>query len=229
MDLQPYRAIIFDLFHTLTSADILRAPGKGTSEILGVSREDWNKQLLVYSEDRLRGEITDPYEIIEKMAHAIDPAISIETIQTAVKNRTERFRYALMCIEESTLNTLSKLKSAGKLLGLVSNADVSEIAGWEGSQLEPFFDAVIFSCRVGYFKPEREIYEICLQKLNVLPEECVYVGDGGSDELRGAKDLGMTTVMTIHVIKRIWPERIAAARVHADHTIDGVAQLLKLQ
>jgi len=226
LNLQLCRAVIFDLFHTLTSADVMRVPGRSTSEILGVSPDDWNEQLLVYSDDRLRGGITDPYEIIEKMAHAIDPAISVETIEAAVKNRIERFRHALMNIEESTLNTLSKLKSAGKMLGLVSNADVNEVAGWEGSPLEPFFDAVIFSCRVGYFKPEREIYEICLQELNVLPEECIYVGDGGSDELKGAKELGMTTVMTIHVIKHFWPERIAAARVHADQVFDGIEELL---
>jgi putative hydrolase of the HAD superfamily len=228
-DLEIFRGVIFDLFHTLTSADIMRVPGKGTSEILGVSREDWNEQLLVHSDDRLRGEIRDPILIVKKMAHAIDPTIPVQTIETAVKSRIERFRYALMHIDGSTLNTLATLKKSGKLLGLVSNADENEIIGWSGSPLEQFFDAVVFSCRVGYIKPEREIYEACLKELRLPPEECLYVGDGGSDELRGAKALGMTTVMTIHVIKHFWPERITAASAYADHTIDGVGELLKLQ
>ncbi|UCD19134.1 MAG: HAD family hydrolase [candidate division WOR-3 bacterium] len=228
IDLNKFRAVIFDLFHTLTSADIMRVPGRSTSEILGVSRRDWNEQLLHHSAERLRGEMTDPFKIIEKMAHAIDPAILTRTIEIAVKNRIERFRYALTNIEEPTLNTLRTLKTSGKRLGLISNADMTEIDGWEISPLKPFFDAVIFSCRVGYFKPEREIYEACVKALNVRPGDCLYVGDGGSDELRGAKEVGMTTVMTVHVIKNFWPERIARAGQYADLQIDGIHELLAL-
>ncbi|UCF70706.1 MAG: HAD family hydrolase [candidate division WOR-3 bacterium] len=228
IDLNEFQAVIFDLFHTLTSADIMRLPGRGTSEMLGVSRQDWNEQLLHHSEERLRGEMIDPFKIMEKMAHAIDPAILSQTIEIAVKNRIKRFRYALTNIDEPTLNTLRTLKKSGKRLGLISNADVTEIDGWELSPLKPFFDTVIFSCRVGYFKPEREIYEACVKALNVRPDDCLYVGDGGSDELRGAKEIGMTTVMTVHVIKNFWPERIERAGQYADLQIDGIHELLAL-
>jgi putative hydrolase of the HAD superfamily len=224
--LEKYRAIIFDLFHTLTSADVIRLPGKGTSEVLGVRREDWNEQLLLHSKERLRGRMTDPFLIIEKMAHAIDPEIHDSTIRQAVANRFDRFRRALVNIEDDTLTTLDKLKESGKLLGLISNADVNEIEGWKDSPLRRYFDSVVFSCNVGYVKPEREIYLKCLKELSVLPEDTLYVGDGGSDELRGAKEVGMTTVMTIHVIKHFWPERIDLASDFADYTIDGISELL---
>jgi putative hydrolase of the HAD superfamily len=226
MDLDNYRAVVFDLFHTLTSADAVRLPGKGTSEILGVSRQDWNKQLLDHSDDRLRGKITDPFLIIERMAHAIDSAIPVVIIEEAVRNRIERFRHALTSIEASTLNTLSELRKGGKLLGLVSNADVNEIAGWQDSPLKPYFDSVVFSCRVGYVKPEREIYEISLRDLGVEPQKVLYVGDGGSDELAGAKKIGMHTVLTTHVIKELWPERIVKAQQHADFEIDELRKLI---
>jgi putative hydrolase of the HAD superfamily len=226
MDLDDYRAVVFDLFHTLTSADAVRLPGKGTSEILGVSRQDWNKQLLDHSDDRLRGKITDPFLIIERMAHAIDSAIPVVIIEEAVRNRIERFRHALTSIEASTLNTLSELRKCGKLLGLVSNADVNEIAGWQDSPLKPYFNSVVFSCRAGYIKPEKEIYEIALKELEVLPGDAVYIGDGGSDELQGAKRIGMTTVLTTHVIKQLWPERIAKAKQFADYTIGEIAELI---
>ena len=228
IDLKEFRAIIFDLFHTLTSADVMRLPGKGTSEILDVSREDWNEQLLVYSEQRLRGKMTDPFQIIEKMAHAINPKIHNETIRKAVTNRIERFRHALLNIEDATLNTLSRLKQDGKLLGLISNADVNEITGWQNSPLRSYFDSVVFSCNVGYVKPEKEIYLECLKELGVQPEVVLYVGDGGSDELKGAKEVGMTTVMTIHVIKHFWPDRIAKTREYADYQIDGLSELLSM-
>jgi putative hydrolase of the HAD superfamily len=226
MNLEKYRAVVFDLFHTLTSADVLRLPDRGTSEILGVSREDWNRQLFSYSDDRLRGKITDPFTIIERMAHAIDPKITQKTIAEAVKNRVERFRYALINIQESTLNTLEKLKQSGKLIGLISNADVNEVVGWEDSPLKKYFDSIVFSCRVGYVKPEREIYEIALGELGVMAEDVLYVGDGGSDELLGAKKSGMKTVLTTHVIRQLWPERIVKARRYADFEINELVELV---
>ncbi len=226
MDLSKYRAMLFDLFHTLTSANVVNIPGRGTSEILGVGREDWNKQLLSYSDDRLRGRIKDPFVIIERMAHAIDPTIPAEIINEAVQNRIARFRYALTCIEGSTLHTLSELSSSGKSLGLVSNADVNEIAGWGESPLKAYFSCAVFSCEVGYVKPEREIYEIALKELGIEPMDALYVGDGGSDELQGAKNVGMTTVLTTEVIGQLWPERIDKARRFADYTIVKIVQLI---
>lgn len=226
MNLDRYRAVVFDLFHTLTSADMMRVPGKGTSEILGVSRDDWNKQLLSYSEDRLRGRLTDAFLIIEKMAHAIDPGIASQTIEEAANNRIQRFRYALMNIDDSTLSTLRRLKQMGKLLGLVSNADINEVIGWQDSPLQRYFNSVVFSYRVGHIKPEREIYEVALKELSVLPEAVLYVGDGGSDELMGAKKMGMTTVLTTHVIKEFWPERIVKAREYADYEIKNIEDIL---
>jgi putative hydrolase of the HAD superfamily len=226
MDLQEYRVVIFDLFHTLTSADVLRLPGKGTSEILGVSREAWNEQLLRFSDDRLRGKITDPFMIIARMARAIDRTISDETIREAVENRINRFRRALMNIEDSTRVTLRELRRVGKSLGLISNADVNEIAGWDDSPLKPYFDCVVFSCRVGYVKPERQIYERALKEFGVEARHILYVGDGGSDELRGAKDMGMNTVLTTHVIKQFWPERIVKARQYADFEINELTEII---
>jgi putative hydrolase of the HAD superfamily len=226
MDLQEYRAVIFDLFHTLTSADVLRLPGKGTSEILGVPRVAWNEQLLRYSDDRLRGKITDPFMIIARMARAIDRTISDETIREAVDNRINRFRRALMNIEDSTRVTLRELRRVGKSLGLISNADVNEIAGWDDSPLKPYFDCVVFSCRVGYVKPERQIYERALKELGIEARHILYVGDGGSDELRGAKDMGMNTVLTTHVIKQFWPERIVKARQYADFEINELTEII---
>jgi putative hydrolase of the HAD superfamily len=226
MDIERYQAVIFDLFHTLTSADAVRLPGRGTSEILGVTREDWNNQLLVSSDDRLRGKITDPFLIIERMAHAIDPAIPDGRIREAVKNRIKRFRHAVTNIEDSTLSTLRELKKIGKLLGLVSNADVNEVTGWQDSPLKAYFDSVVFSCRAGYIKPEKEIYEIALKELKIAPEDALYVGDGGSDELAGAKKIGMHTVLTTHVIKELWPERIVKARQYADFEINELNGLI---
>ena len=225
--LDRYGVVIFDLFHTLTSQAVLTKT-KGTSELLGVSRQAWNDQLLLYSEDRLRGKIRDQHEIIEKMAHAIDPAIPDAVIRQAAENRIQRFRYALQHIEESTLDMLRRLLDNGKTLGLISNGDFNEFIGWQTSPLRRYFQHAIFSCDVGYVKPEREIYELCMKKLGVNPAQCLYVGDGGSNELQGAHLCGMTTVLTIRVIKDLWPDKIDERRKHADHEINIWDELFSL-
>jgi putative hydrolase of the HAD superfamily len=226
LDLNKYRAVIFDLFHTLTSLESTQAPGKGTADILGIPREEWNKQLWFYSADRLKGKIRDPFEIIRKMAHVINPHISEEVIKEATNNRINRFKYSLEHIDLKTIDTLQRLKAMGKLLGLISNSDVNEILGWKNSLIQQYFDSTIFSCHVGYIKPERKIFEICLRELDVKPQETLFVGDGGSNELKGAQDMGMITVMTVHVIKHLWPEEIEVRRKHADYEIDEIRELL---
>ncbi len=196
--------------------------------MLGVSRQAWNDQLLLYSEDRLRGKIRDQYEIIERMAHAIDPAIPDAVIRQAAENRIQRFHYALQHIEESTLDMLQRLLKREKILGLISNGDANEFTGWHTSPLRPFFHYAVFSCDVGYMKPEREIYELCLKKLGVKPAHCLYIGDGGSNELQGAQSCGMTTVLTIRVIKDLWPGKVDMRRRYADHEIDAWDELFSL-
>ena len=228
MDLSKYKALIFDLFHTLTSVESAHAPGKGTSAILGVPRKAWNDQLLKYSQDRLRGKIQDPYEIIKKMAHAINPNIPKEIIKDATETRMFRFKYALQHIDPSVLDTLAELKDRSKLIGLISNGDVHEISGWVESPLKKYFDSVIFSCNVGFVKPEREIYELSLKELNVTPTECVFIGDGGSNELKGAKEIGMSTVLVTYVIEKIWPEKIDARKKHADFEFSELKKLISI-
>lgn len=228
LEINCYKVILFDLFHTLTSVASTHAPGRGTSEILGFSHKAWNDQLLLYSKDRLCGRIKDPLEIMGRMARAIDPSISDQVIKEAIDNRVTRFRYTLLNIPNTTIDTLKKLKSRGKRLGLISNADVTEKYGWEDSPLREYFDCAIFSCDVGYVKPDKEIYEMCLQRLGAVPQEALFVGDGGSNELEGAKTLGITTVLTTHEIKKIWPEKIKFAREFADFEIDELSEIFDI-
>jgi putative hydrolase of the HAD superfamily len=238
--------IIFDLFHTLTSLEStghVEIPGNDvqhnkyqfsetwstgptTSQILGVSRQAWNEQLLEKSHARLAGQWKDPFVFVEKMAHAIDPSIPSAVIKAAVVTRIDRFASAMRGIPIEHTDVLKKLKSMGKRLGLISNADVTEVAAWDQSPAADLFDSTIFSCVAGYVKPERQIYEVCLAQLGVLAKDCVYVGDGGSDELKGAKSLGMTTVMVTAEVERIWPEKIEETKKDADFVIINLMELL---
>lgn len=220
------KAVVFDLFHTLTSLESTWGGGhRMTCEMLGVSREAWDDQLQSKSRDRLIGAKKDALEIVAEMAHAIDPSISDERIRAATENRIARFAAALQEIPAENAAVLECLRARGKRIGLISNADVMEVAAWGQSRIGHLFDSTIFSCVAGCAKPEKEIYEISLRELGVSPAESVFVGDGGSNELEGAKSVGMATIMITGIIRELWPDRIAERQRHADFVIERLAEL----
>ncbi|MDY6835661.1 MAG: HAD family hydrolase [Chloroflexota bacterium] len=223
---QKKKAILFDLFHTLIALELVPSGRPVTSDLLNVSHRSWSTQLFENSRDRLVGKKRDPTSMVREMAHAIDPTISEEIIQIAARNRVERFAEALQSVSEDTLQVLCKLRALRKKVGLVSNADVSEIAAWDRSPIAPMFDSTIFSCRVGYAKPEPDIYLKCIQELGVIPKQCVFVGDGASHELEGARDLGITTVMVTSMIQHIESDEILKRRQHADYVIVQLQELV---
>lgn len=220
------KALIFDLFHTLTSLESTGTARPRTADILGVPWDRWYQQLADTADDRFVGKIRDPLEITRRLAHAIDPTVGEDRIREATAYRIDRFKGALVNIPAVTEQTLVALRVMGKKIGLVSNADVVETAGWSDSPIATLFDSVIFSCEVGHVKPQREIYDLALAQLGLGAEACLFVGDGGSRELEGARNAGLATVMVTGHIKRIYPEKIAERRTHADFVIDSLGELV---
>jgi putative hydrolase of the HAD superfamily len=221
------KAVVFDLFHTLVS--LKKTWGDNIPkvyEVLGVSAESWRREL----ERNIRSLYTDgkkdAFSAVAEMARAIDATIPDQVIETAVRSIVDTFAGALLRVPEETLEVLSVLKKRGKRIGLVSNASVMEVTAWEQSPIAPFFDATVFSCYSGLLKPDRKIYEKCTNDLGVSPEECVFVGDGGSEELEGARKAGMAAIMIAGLIRDIWPDRIEKLRKNADIMIEHLTELL---
>src|SRR3954468_1659951 len=139
------RAIVFDLFHTLTGLESEWSDLAWTSDVLGIDRAVWNTALTVQSRWRLAGEERDPYRIVERLARTIEPSITDETLHKAVELRTARFRHCLSRVPPANVETLGRLRTAGFRLGLISNADVMEVAAWADSPLAGLFDVEVFS------------------------------------------------------------------------------------
>lgn len=221
-------AVFFDLFHTLYSHRSSGVPGFGTSAILGIPEDEWNRLLFHGSEARAKGHVTDKYEIIRQIAHQVDPSIPESKIREAADYRESRFYEGLASLDAPKSHVIRELKMHGKKIGLISNADAVEVRGWFASPISRLFDSVIFSYAVGHVKPDPEIYRLALDALGVSPESSVFVGDGGSDELIGAKKLGFTTILTTEIIRDVWPEHIPERLPYADYVIDRFEQLIGL-
>jgi putative hydrolase of the HAD superfamily len=220
------KAVIFDLYHTLTATEITSPHGLSSSSILGIDKKVWNEQLMEKSRDRLTGKITDAYEILRSVAHTIDPTIPEELIKQATQHRIQRFIGSLERMPQESVDTIKRLKQAGKKVALLSNADVIETLGWKNCPAAPYFDVVVFSCEAGFMKPDSEIYTLCLDKLGEKAVDCAFVGDGGTNEFMGAKSVGLSTVMVSGIANRLWPEKLPAIRKNADFVIESVSELV---
>lgn len=219
-------AIFFDLFHTLTAIEQTDPAIVSTADILGIDRDIWNRQLMENSSYRMIGIERDPFEIIQRMAREINPGISDEIIHKATRYRIDRFEKALMNISQETVAAIRSLKKRAKKIGLISNADVAEISGWDKSPLAPLFDSVIFSCNVGFAKPQKEIYALGLSALRTPSEKAIFVGDGNCRELEGAKAVGLTTVMMTGYVRDLKPEKIQERKKFADYSIAALRELV---
>jgi putative hydrolase of the HAD superfamily len=95
---------------------------------------------------------------------------------------------------------LESLRDRGLKLGLVSNAFDP---GWllrrdlEQMGLAERLDFSVFSSEVGVRKPDPRIFECALEALGVEPERALFVGDRLYEDVRGAGELGMTTVQAL--------------------------------
>ncbi|MCM1386991.1 MAG: HAD family hydrolase [Bacillus sp. (in: Bacteria)] len=190
------KAVYFDLFFTL----IIPAYDKENNEftILGLSMDEWEKYAEKDSlyHERALGLVKSEMEIIDKITVGMPFAVSDAQKKKVLAARENRMKAALQNVSGDIIDTLKTLKSQNVRLGLISNADVIDCKHWEQSTLYPYFDDAVFSCYAGLLKPDRRIYELAMRNLNVSPDECLFVGDGGSDELYGAKMAGMKTVFT---------------------------------
>jgi putative hydrolase of the HAD superfamily len=174
--------------------------------------------------------VTDPYESIRIIVHAIDPTIPEERIRRAVAQRPARFRHALTHVRPEILHGLERIRAMGLKTGLISNAGYDEVEAWPESPLAPLFDTALFSCHTHLMKPEPEIYLLAARTLGVAPEKCLYVGDGGSREHEGARAAGMCTVLMLGLLEESMPEIASRRARNTDfeaRTMEDLARLLE--
>ena len=82
-------------------------------------------------------------------------------------------------------------KAAGRRTGLLSNS--WGVDRYDRSHFPQLFDAVVISGEEGIRKPDRGIYELAIERME-LPAAAIVFVDDLPGNLKPARDLGMTTV-----------------------------------
>lgn len=187
------RAIIFDLYGTLVHEPDLEDCFPMLAATIGVDEETYRQARQRTVADAMVGRLSTPEDraraILVELGRPCHDGLAERLADVERRRRWPRVRPY-----EATMPTLRTLRERGLPIGLVS--DCTSLMGrpiLERFDLLTHLDAVALSCEVGHAKPSPAIYRAAVDALGVPPESCLYVGDGGSDELNGAQALGMLT------------------------------------
>ena len=188
------KIVIFDLFETLVSGfDTGHPSTTEVAQTLGLPVEDFQREYYQSLRPaRYTGQFPDYATVLRYIVGKLGGKSPESTIKTLAERRQSAFNTHLRRIEPEILDMLNKITTLGIRLGLISNTDGTEVLDWQNSPLARFFAVTIFSHAVGIVKPDPHIYQHACKNLDVAPSDCIFIGDGNSDELRGAAQVGMS-------------------------------------
>lgn len=226
-------AVVLDLFHTLVDPEDHRPAGfhraVEVGVLLGLPTGPFTAWWDALEEGRTRGS-TPPNPQLFAQA-AADVGVDVDADALAEADRIYG-RYQDLAIREprpAVLDTVRELRGRGARLALLSNAERRDTRAWLDSPLAPSFEAAVFSCDIRAVKPESDAYAAVLDALALPAGDVTYVGDGGSDELTGARRAGFGRVVAARWFVpanglRTEDEQRHAER-DADHVVDDVGDL----
>jgi 2-haloalkanoic acid dehalogenase type II len=107
------------------------------------------------------------------------------------------WKYADCVAYPDAKENLERLRQIGVRVGLVSNAyeeDIEPILSKAGLERR-FFDVVVGVNTIKKAKPQPDIFRYALAKLDVKPEETIFVGDHIDNDYRGARAVGIRALL----------------------------------
>lgn len=204
-------AVLFDLFNTLVllEADdafympsLKRLHGFLSRNNVNVSFEEFTRAYFEIRDSLYvdtNKTLEDPHfnvrvsKTLEKLGHKFD--VRHPTVVGATEAFSKEF-LKYMRPDEDAAYVLGKLQGKHKL-GIVSNLSipesVSELLPKFG--LDRFFSVVIVSGAINKRKPSPAIFERALKTLHVEAKKTVFVGDTPAVDIKGAKAVGLITVL----------------------------------
>lgn len=101
------------------------------------------------------------------------------------------------CCPEADYHMLTELRARGYKLGLITNR--SNVPGFyellDRMGLRPYFDLTLAAGEVGVRKPEPQIFEVAMDRLDTQAGQSVYVGDNYWADIIGAERAGLTPIL----------------------------------
>lgn len=187
------KAVFFDLYETLiTEWDGEKKKALISLDRLGIERNIYKREWALRWERRMNGEFPDFITVLHDIYQSLGLTPDEQVIRDVNEERHHAKAVPFYDIDSRVIEMLDGIKARGLKMGLISNCAVEEVAEWTRCDLVPYFDDIIFSYEVRLAKPDPRIYHLGCERLDVTPDEAIFVGDGGSNEWEGAKRAGLS-------------------------------------
>ena len=200
------KVIFFDFYETLiTQFDPdWKPPTLSLADRLGISEEDLQKHWRRLDDDWETGRLSSYQDLLLALCRAAGHTPSESAIAELAQEGSAESSRLFEEIESATVELVQELRLRGFRLAVITNAGDMDVEPWPSCRLAPFFEVFIPSFQVGMLKPDPRIFEHGLQALGVSAHEAIFVGDGGSSELAGARRAGLTALWATWFLDR-WP------------------------
>ena len=147
--------------------------------------------------DREQDAVYDPQIFIDYTAHIIrqmgGTGDAVEPCAEEIYREWAACQHFLLY--EDVAETLHILAERNLQIGLISNSHRCLESFQEHFELDNFIDVAISSSQHGYMKPHPSIFEAALKLAGVSASEAVMVGDSVTQDIDGARRVGMRGVL----------------------------------
>ncbi|HKC24917.1 MAG TPA: HAD-IA family hydrolase, partial [Thermoanaerobaculia bacterium] len=183
----PLEGVLFDLYGTLLAIG-RRSIHREVPRVLGAPREAWAEVVRNVL-------LVRPFPDADAFVHAVGEALGRPCADDAAARCAEAVAREVGSVTRipGVLPLLQFLRRRGLKTGVVSNLVSPHVAPLETLGLAGLFDAHAFSCDEGIAKPEPEIYRRASERLGILPERLLFVGDSARNDVEAPAALGMRT------------------------------------
>jgi len=179
------KAVIFDLYDTLIYFNVKMQSYRKLFIDLNVDEK-------LELEKAKNIALTENFINLDALVNRLRPeaSINIQIYENMIENEVKSVK-----LYPETLSVLQRLKDKGLKLGLISNLAFSYKTPFYDLGLDLYFDTTLFSFEIGMKKPNLEIYKLILQKLDVLPEQCIMIGDKIIEDIEAPQQIGIRSLL----------------------------------
>lgn len=188
---------IFDFYGTLTPVSPSEAWASNAARLASVLEVPATALVRVLDDsfpERISGALGDVRQIMQAIAERLGVQLTREQLAEASETRRSA-QEAMFGLRPEALDVIGKLRSAGFSTGLVSDCTSELPDAWPRLPLAAVIDAPVFSCVERTRKPDPRLFRKAAADLGTEPARCLYVGDGGGNELTGPSGVGMRAVL----------------------------------
>jgi putative hydrolase of the HAD superfamily len=225
-------AIVFDLDDTLYSEEDFvlsgfRAVANWAAVNLGISQDRGYTTLANLYYQGVRNNTFNQWLALHELDGDKQQAAQPELIT----NLLDIYRQHAPTISPfpDAIDLLKTLAQSYKI-GLVSDGYLEvQQRKWSVLGLDTFFDAVVFSDKLGRenWKPSTAPFKLVLEQLHISPELSVYIGDNPRKDFFGARQLGMYTIQIQRSDSEYGHLTPPGLDYHPHVKLDSLAQVLK--